>query len=357
MLYARRITAPAKMRIAAAASGGVDSTCAMLLLKKQGYEVFALHGLFTPNARPAPHLSQICRDMEIPLVIVDLKKHFARHVIEPFARDYAKGLTPNPCAACNRHIKFGALLDAALALGANRMATGHYARLILAKDKGLVARAADARKDQSYFLGLVSPQKLARAIFPLAELEKPLCRRIVARAFPHIPKENESRDLCFARGSWHEFLLARPDFDMGAPGPAVLVDREGKKQVIGMHKGLWRYTEGQRKGLGLPWKEPLYVLGKNIAENELLLRAKNEGDNLVLQIGRPNFFVEPAKWPSKIFAKLRHRQQPAACHAHPEDDGLILEIPHFAGSAAPGQVAAIYDGAGLLLAAGLIAAN
>ncbi|MDO5484272.1 MAG: ATP-binding protein, partial [Desulfovibrionaceae bacterium] len=156
------------MRFAVAVSGGVDSLCALLLLHRAGHDVMALHGIFLPRAEsvtpsPLPGLERACKSLGIPLHVLDLRERFQREVISPFAQAYAAGRTPNPCALCNRAIKFGALLEAALRLGADRLVTGHYAHL---SADGSLAAAEDQNKDQSYFLSLVPAAALARAHFP-----------------------------------------------------------------------------------------------------------------------------------------------------------------------------------------------
>lgn len=362
-----------KETVAVAVSGGVDSLCALLLLRRAGHDVLALHGLFRPEGpETAPAgLAAACAALGVPLHVADLRQVFAREVLAPFAAAYAAGRTPNPCARCNREIKFGALLDAALALGATSLATGHYARLVPGPDRPdlpLLAAAADAAKDQSYFLSLVPRQRLARARFPLAGQDKATTRALVAQAGLAVPLPGESQDICFVpppdQGAgneayrpflerhWRNAGLAAP-----APGPVLLVDGQGGRREIGRHRGLWRYTEGQRKGLGIAYSEPLYVLAKDSVANALVV-----GPRALLGIRRcatapANLMLPVACWPPDIRVRLRYRQRPVPARVTLAPDGglrIALAEPLF--PTAPGQVAAVYDGQGRVLAAGVVTA-
>ena len=214
-------------QLAVAVSGGVDSLCALLRLRGEGHDVLALHGLFLPDApssgpRPAPEgprlltaaealaaplppasrqavegLQTACGQLGIPLHVADMRAVFDREVVTPFVRAYARGHTPNPCALCNRAIKFGALLDAALSLGAGRIATGHYARLQDGPAGPVLAAADDLAKDQSYFLSLVPLERLRRAVFPLARQDKAASIAQVKDAGLAVPVPQESQEICF----------------------------------------------------------------------------------------------------------------------------------------------------------------
>lgn len=285
------------MRIAVAVSGGVDSLCALLRLSREGHEVLALHGLFLPDATadgPTPDgLRAACRKLGLEFHIADLRDRFRQDVMEPFAAAYARGETPNPCALCNQSIKFGALQDAAAALGADLLATGHYARLAPAAEYNadwaatlpaspgrppvMLAAGADAAKDQSYFLALVPPRRLQRALFPLERRTKAESVAEVAAAALATPVPDESQEICFIPASedaYRDFLRRRwaaQGLPVPPEGPVMLED--GRE--IGRHHGLWQYTEGQRKGLGIAWSEPLYVLRKDRKRNILFVGPRN----------------------------------------------------------------------------------
>ena len=382
--------------VAVGVSGGVDSLCALVMLQQAGHNVLALHGLFLPEAElaPPPGLEEACASLGIPLHTADLRPVFQREVLAPFAAAYAEGRTPNPCALCNRAVKFGALLDAAQELGAHKLATGHYARLVSAPEEEgvaqentaarpydadalhlpLLAAAHDTAKDQSYFLSLVPRARLAQACFPLAGQDKTRTREIVAQAGLNVPLPHESQDICFAPASgasaaqdsasgspaeayrpflerhWQAAAIVPP-----GPGPVFLRNADGAQREIARHKGLWRYTEGQRKGLGIAHSEPLYVLAKDGSANALVV-----GPRALLGVSRcitalANVSLAPQYWPEETLVRLRHRQKPAPAKVNLNADGRLeieFATPQF--PSAPGQVAAVYDASGRVLAAGIV---
>ena len=364
--------------VAVAVSGGVDSLCALVMLRKAGYQVLALHGLFLPDASAtAPAgLAEACAALEVPLHVADLRTEFEREVLAPFAAAYARGRTPNPCAYCNRAIKFGVLLDTALNLGAHRLATGHYARLVAAPDATaaapaeglpLLAAATDAAKDQSYFLSLVPRQRLGRALFPLHGQTKEQTRAIVASAGLTVPLPSESQDICFAppvaqpgmsaAEAYRPFLERRwqaAGTIAPGPGPVLLRDAQGNLREIARHKGLWRYTEGQRKGLGIAYTEPLFVLAKDSASNTLVVGPRALLGIRTCVTGPANIALPAHLWPDSLLVRLRHRQRPCAARVQIQDDCLHIQLVEPQFPTAPGQVAAVYDGDGRVLTAGVV---
>lgn len=340
--------------IAVAVSGGVDSLASLVLLKNGGHAVIAMHALLA-NAAPPPQLIAACAHIGVPLHIADLRSDFNRHVLDYFIRAHASGQTPNPCAMCNRHIKFGALLKAARRIGAQKLATGHYARH---KD-GLLARAEDHDKDQSYFLSLVPRGTMRQALFPMHCLPKSRAREIAA-GLAHMP---ESQDICFAE-SPADFLAKRLPCE---PGPILLMEKaDAPPRQIGMHKGLWRHTPGQRRGLGIAWREPLYVLRLDAERNAVIAAPRALAAMRHFRARNINFFVEPEEWPEHLFAKWRYNQKPHPVAVQWLPDAQMRIIPRMAAEsgassillpAAPGQVAAIYDENGHVLCGGEISQN
>ena len=376
------------MRIAVAVSGGVDSLCALLLLRRAGHELLALHALLTESSgAPPAGLDAACRDLGVPLEVVDLRARFARDVIAPFAAAYAAGRTPNPCARCNRSLKFGALLDAALARGAEALATGHYARLAPHSRRGapdpLLAMAAHAPKDQSYFLSLVPRERLARALFPLAAMDKTACSALVAQAGLAVPLPEESHDICFAPGgvdAYRNFLERQWQvlgMEPPGPGPVLLCetalpgDHGSRKpqdaagpspgndaaphlRPIATHAGLWRYTEGQRRGLGLSHAEALHVLRKDVAANALVVGPRSLLGMRGCVAREVNVAVPPAFWPERPVVRCRYGGGLSPAEARLEDGELRIRFAEPCFPSAPGQVVTLYDEDGVVLAAGIV---
>ena len=365
--------------LAVAVSGGVDSLCALLLCKKAGRPVLAVHArLASPSsclpsssrkeaaakaAQTAERLKSACRMLGCELHILDLQERFAREVVGPFTSAYAEGMTPNPCVLCNRRIKFGAFLDYALSKGAAGLVTGHYASLVHDHPyKGsapLLCAAKDMLKDQSYFLGQVPRDRLAKIAFPLASLEKKDVRAIVAKAGLTVPEPKESQDICFIPhtrdGGYRGFLEAMwRQQGKKIPGSGDIVEA-GSGRVIGRHKGLWQYTEGQRQGLGIPWYEPLYVLGKDAEKNVLLVGGKSRTRMKQAVLLSPNFMIGPDEFPDTVFVRLRYRQKPVRAHIRIEDGNavqVLCEEELFL--SAPGQTGIVLDDKMRILLAGTI---
>ncbi|MFZ5428233.1 MAG: tRNA 2-thiouridine(34) synthase MnmA [Thermodesulfobacteriota bacterium] len=338
------------MTIAAAVSGGMDSLMALALLRDEGHDVIAVHAHFLPpderQRAVAAALDAQCRALGVPFHAVDLSRAFRERVIEPFMAAYAAGLTPNPCAGCNRDMKFGLLFDEAARLGADRIATGHYARL----DGGL-RRGADPAKDQSYFLTLTPRQSLDRAVFPLGEWRKAELPAALAARGLAVPLPSESQEVCFIPDDDYRAFLLAQGADLPGEGPVRLAD--GRE--IGRHKGLWRHTIGQRKGLGIPWSEPLYVLDKLAEKNDLVVGPKSALDSHECRARGVNLLVAPGLWPDTVLAQTCYRQKARPARAVLEADGtLALRFAAPVPRPTPGQVAAIYDETGLALAGATI---
>ncbi len=345
--------------IAVAVSGGQDSLLALSLMQEQGYDVHALHAFFLPPSerlrRTAAKLEDSCRALSVPLHVTDLSEEFERLVVAPFVDDYAKGGTPNPCALCNRQMKFGLLLDAARRHGAERIATGHYARISEHPEFGKTLLCGEDRsKDQSYFLALVPRNALAHAVFPLARwCKKDVMAELAARRLPP-PLPSESQEVCFIPDDDYKTFLVRRNVRLGGPGPVILPDGT----PLGNHQGLWRYTLGQRRGLGIAWKYPLYVIRKDLKNNTLIVGTDQEMRRSTCRVEELNILVPPAHWPKKVHVKTRYRQHPSPATvelrgtAPTQDMKIRFEHPEFPPT--PGQVAALYTEDGMVLAGGRI---
>jgi len=341
------------LKIAVAVSGGGDSLASLLRLQDEGHEILALHGQFLPehDLRAAEGLAQACADLGIPLHLLDLRAEFEASVAAPFAAEYLSGRTPNPCARCNAAMKFGLLLDQALALGAEALATGHFAGAGPHPVYGwALTRGADPVKDQSYFLSLVPRGRLLRARFPLAATRKAEARADLDARGLTPPLPVESQEICFVPDDDYRAFLAARVATLPGPGPAELPDGT----FVGRHQGLWRATIGQRRGLGLSWREPLYVLDKDVAKNVLVVAPKDALLVESFRAGEVNLLADPALWPGDVLVQTRYREN--ARPARVEFSGGVLTVrfaePHV--RPAPGQVAAIYDGEGAVLAGSVI---
>jgi tRNA-specific 2-thiouridylase len=333
-------------------SGGVDSTMAALLVQEQGHSV---HGFFM--LLPLPDLdSQLARvrqlagQLAIPLTVIDLRRRFADEVIGYFTATYRTGLTPNPCIHCNHAIKFGLLAEALRAHGMERIATGHYARIGRRDGRAFVARAADRAKDQSYFLARLDADQVRRVLFPLGDWTKEqVYRRAAGMGF--LLKGQESQDVCFLTEGLPAFLAGQ---GMGEQAGAV-VTRDGRR--IGEHRGVWRYTIGQRRGLGLPDATPWYVVALDGANNRVIVGKRDELLTGACLVHSPRWMHEPPALPWRGLVQLRSRHPPAMAELTPAAGGawqLTFATPQRA--VTPGQFAVFYEDE-MVLGSAVIAAG
>ncbi|HET6595772.1 MAG TPA: tRNA 2-thiouridine(34) synthase MnmA [Anaerolineales bacterium] len=271
-------------KVVVAMSGGVDSSVAAALLKEQGYGVIGMmlrlwsepgkeesNRCCTPDSMAQAR--RVAAKLDIPFYVIDAKDVFRETVVQYFLDGYARGETPNPCLICNRQIRWTLLLDHALAMGADYMATGHYVR-VRKNESGTyeLLRAVDLGKDQSYVLHVLNQEKLARALFPVGDYPKIEIRAIAEKFGLPTASRKDSQDLCFLAGEDYRNFLQRNAAEILQPGE--ILTREGK--TVGTHTGLANYTIGQRKGLGIASPVPLYVLGKDSVTNSLIVGKQEE---------------------------------------------------------------------------------
>lgn len=336
-------------------SGGVDSSVAAALLKQQGYDVVGMmlrlwsepgkedsNRCCTPESMAQAR--RVAAKLDIPFYVVDAKDVFRKTVVEYFLEGYASGATPNPCLVCNRTIRWDYLLNHALALGADFMATGHYARRQEAEGgKQVLLRAVDTAKDQSYILHALTQEKLARALFPVGEHTKTEIRAMAESLGLSTAKRPDSQDLCFLAGEDYRSFLQRNAPEMLQPG--AIVTRQG--QVIGQHTGLPDYTIGQRKGLGIASSVPLYVLAKDSGSNTLVVGQAEELGARELLAANVNWVsgVVPAN-PFRADVKSRYTGRQAAAEITPLEGGNTFRarFDQPQRDLTPGQAAVIYDG-------------
>jgi len=329
-----------KTKVAVALSGGVDSSAAALLLKEAAYEVTGIHmrlwnsPSFDQQARRA---EDICRILDIPYHQLDLQKEFESRVVDYFCREYQQGRTPNPCVACNEHMKFGILLDKALSLGADYLATGHYARVEHSRDGHRLLKATDTRGDQSYFLYTLTQEKLGRVLFPLGEHSRDEVKQMAKQTgLPTATKS--SQDLCFiSQKNYGSFLSQRfPSL----PGEAV--DTRGKK--LGQHRGIAFYTIGQRHGLGLASGKPLYVIRIEPESNRIVLGHEKELYSQKLIAHKPNWISGKApRGPVTPTAKIRYKSREAEAVPFFRNDSVDVHFAQPQKAMTPGQAIVFYN--------------
>ena len=347
-----------KKKAIVALSGGVDSAVSAALLLEQGWDVAGLTmEVVNPECfnaeqsgpeenekkgklQASDEARKVAEFLNIPFYTVNLEKEFHKRVIQPFYHDYLYGRTPNPCVVCNRFIKFGLLQEEALKLGAQTFATGHYARITKQNSRYLLSKGIDRKKDQSYFLFYLQQEQLARTVFPLGSLTKDQVR--VKAKKMGIPSMNrsESQDICFIPDQDYVGFLENDLHIERSAGDIVHVSGE----ILGHHQGTYRYTVGQRKGLGIAWAEPLYVVRIDAENNRVIV-----GEELHLAVS--SLRVEDVNWVApppvggfrcKCRIRYRHREAPALVTPL-ENGGADVIFDESQKGVTPGQAAVFYQ--------------
>ena len=357
MVVEMTVVTERKTRVMLGMSGGVDSSAAAALLLEQGYEVIGVTLKLWPQDCVSRAEDKCCgpqavmdaravaHSLSIPYYLVDEAAEFQQHVIQYFADEYKAGRTPNPCVMCNEKLKFGRLLTRADQLGAQYVATGHFARTALCAQTGrtLLKRGLDARKDQSYFLFSLRQEQLARAMFPLGEKTKSDTREVARHCGLKTADKEESMEICFVPDNDYGGFLKKAG--LVQPHRGEIVDVHGRK--LGEHEGIEFYTVGQRKGLGISSAKPLYVVELDAANNRVVV-----GDEA--QLERDTFIVERCNWipfaqpPAAIEASVKirynHAGTPALITPLSDGEGTAQVRLHESQRAiAPGQACVFYQ--------------
>ncbi len=349
-----------KQRVVVGMSGGVDSSTTAGLLKEKGYEVIGATMCISRGDKTQGGPARCCSlaDIEdarrvalqlgIPFYVIHLRKEFEEEVIQYFCREYVQGKTPNPCIRCNEKIKFGPFLKKAMGLGADFLATGHYARLDFDERAGryLLKKGVDQRKDQSYVLFSLSQDQFRHTLFPLGDLRKEQVRQKALELGLQVHNKAESQEVCFIQDTcYHSFLLERLK-DSVEPGS--ILDRDGN--ILGRHKGIPFYTIGQRRGLGLAKGKPLYVIKIDREKNTIVVGGEEEVRSDTFIVDSINWIVPPERVPyHTAHVKIRYNHPGSEASLFPKGEGNLevkFKVPQKA--ITPGQAAVFYDGETLL---------
>jgi len=354
--------------IAVAMSGGVDSSTVAAVLRAEGHSVVGLTMQLWNQRRLAGHegmpeavqgrccslddvydARRVAQTIGIPYYVVNHEERFEREVVRPFVEDYLSGRTPIPCSLCNNHLKFDQLLIVARQIGADTLATGHYARVEFdeTRSRWLLKRPADVAKDQTYFLFGLTQEQLSRTIFPLGGMTKPEVRELARKHGLALAEKPDSQEICFVPGGDYKRFL---DAYLAEQGESLL-DTSGQLvtadgQVVGEHHGIHNFTIGQRKGLGVATGSPLYVIQIKGAAGQIVVGHSEDLYSRTLRAKRVNLIaVEDVKEPMRVTVKIRHRHEPApATLEKSAEDELLVTFDEPQRAITPGQAAVFYDG-------------
>lgn len=347
-----------KEKVVVGMSGGVDSSVAAYLLKEQGYDVIGVTMQIWEDEEQqrteenggccglsaVDDARRVADRLEIPYYVMNFKQEFQKKVVDYFVEEYLAGRTPNPCIACNRYVKWESLLKRSMEIGADYIATGHYARIAkLPNGRVAIRNSVTARKDQTYALYNLTQFQLAHTLMPIGEYEKDQVRRIAQEAGLPVAEKPDSQDICFVPdGDYAAFLKKKAGERM--PGEGDFVTRDGT--VLGKHKGITHYTIGQRKGLGLSMGEPVFVSELRPKTNQVVVGEETQVFKKELLCDHLNFMgMEDLEEPRKVWAKVRYAHKGQWCRIEKQGRDLIrAEFEEPVRAITPGQAVVFYEG-------------
>lgn len=357
-----------KKKVVVGMSGGVDSSVAAWLLKNQGYDVIGVTMQIWQDEEEAAmeehggccglsavdDARRVAAALDIPYYVMNFKKEFKENVIDYFIDDYLHGRTPNPCIACNRYVKWESLLKRSLDIGAEYIATGHYARVEkLSNGRYAIRNSATAAKDQTYALYNLTQDQLSKTLMPVGEYTKDQIRAMADEIGLLVAHKPDSQDICFVPDGDYTAFIER--ITKNKPRPGKFIHQNG--QVLGTHQGLIHYTIGQRKGLGIAYEYPLYVIDKDIASNTVILGPNDALFQKALLAENCNLIaIDKLEAPLRVTAKTRYRQKDVPAVIEPLADGKIkVTFDELQRAITPGQAVVFYDG-DYVVGGGIIAA-
>lgn len=333
-----------KRLTAIAISGGIDSLVAAYLLKEEGHKVVGIHFITGYETGPASgiRISHIADQLGISIKIIDCSVEFKKEVIDYLIQTYQTGLTPNPCIVCNQSIKFGRVLASARKMGASCLATGHYARIIRDERDGChLLRGVDPKKEQSYFLSLLTQKQLSDACFPLGSMTKPEVIKLAEKKGLSPVTKKESQDICFIKDkTYGEFIATQQGF---TPKPGIIEDVYGN--ILGKHKGLHLFTIGQRRGINCPACQAYYVVNIDSEKNRLVVGFKKNLEVSECKVVNINWINQEPAFPIKVYTRVRYRHKAALSMLFPVDSlTAIVKFENPQSAITPGQCAVFYQG-------------
>lgn len=328
-------------KIAVAMSGGVDSSLTAALLIQRGFEVFGVTMQLKDDSAEFDDAKKVAAQLGIKHFTADFRADFKAEIENYFVKEYLKGRTPNPCVLCNKKIKFGKLFNFAQELGADFLATGHYARIVFEDGRFKLKKAVDLKKDQSYVLYNLTPEKLSKIILPLGDFTKTETRELAEKLKLISAHKKDSQEICFVPNDDYKTFIAARAEDADALQPGEIIDTAGK--ILGRHNGVANYTIGQRKGLGIAAENPLYVLKLDVERRRVVVGSNAETFSESLAAENVHW-IYPPKFPARLQCKIRYSPRVADCTV--ESLGEILKVtfdePQRAVTA--GQSVVFYDG-------------